>query len=241
MPFWEKIKRCEFCRHWRSRDPNDVLGTCEAESMGGAPFWAKPRECQTSYGEGTDCAAYAHDAHKPHPLDKATGFLLGVNVGDTIGMRTYQRRGNTSYCNAQVLRVSKNMVSIAMMNSTFRIRIHAEKRERHRAGTVIGMDEWGVDLDAPVIKVGHRYERPERGEDMLKRASVGQQLPLIGYPPFDGMRKLARVTAVYPDKLTLVLVNGKRRMKMYRKGAMAGLIEGEPWCLDTTEEVNHGT
>lgn len=233
MPFWQPLKRCETCRFFVQDDPSNPEGYCSWEPTGG-PNWLVDLEgdSNVSYDDGEDCDAFRYDKHKPHPLDQARGYLARAQVGDTIGMRTYSI-GAVSRTRAKVMRHARTFAVVEMFNRHVRVRYEPTNRGQ-RAGTVIEMEDWGVD---PAATIGTpslmRGEHPERALDMLRRVRAGDKVPLIGYPPLDNQRRTATILSYDANKLTLRI--GRRKVVMYRRGALAGIIEGDVWTLDTTE------
>lgn len=231
MPFWQNVQRCQNCRFWKTSDPSSVTGECMAAVLNPRrPAWMDDETTAVTFWDhGTTCRAYKHDKHKPHPLDDARGRLVTVNPGDVIPMRTYNL-GTISHATAKVLRFDKRFVTIELFNAHYRIRLDATEFEK--PGTVVGLPDWGIDLAGPIMRAPSRREEPAKAASMLHAIKTGDSVPLIGYPPFDGMRKDARVLVAAADHLTIRI--GRRKAKMYRRGALAGIIEGEVWCLDTT-------
>lgn len=231
MPFWEKVRRCENCRKWHQPDPSAVLGQCQHVPER-SPFWAQPATHDTRFDEGTTCPAYEHAKDKPHPLDNARAYLATAQVGDVLHMRTYNRDVVTSYQAAEVVRHNRNFVTVRMFNAYYRIRRDPAPRER--GGTIIGMEQWGVDTSQPIMRAGVQREHPERAEGMLRKLAKGDTIRVMGYPPLDNMRKDATVLTLTAGTLTLRI--GRRKVRMHRKGPLAGITIDDVWVLDTTEE-----
>jgi hypothetical protein len=217
-----------------------VYGKCTAEEHVKLPEWATPQLGITSYTDGKTCPTYTHDAHPPHLLDKAIAIITDVDVGDRITLRTYERGKSIAREQAEVLRITPTTMVVRFLNATHRIRIHGTQRSGHHPGTVIDMDSWGIDPEAPIVRKAERTEHPERAPEMLKGIKVGDEVPLIGYPPFDGMRKRVKVIRMRQNGDLVVRMNSKRTARMHRKGPLAGVIDGEVFCLDTTEEAYAG-
>lgn len=236
MPFWQQVQRCENCRFWRARDPNDSHGYCDAEAFMELPEWASAQQGVTHFDDGQKCPAYKHDAHKSHPLDRARGVAVAAQIGDKIPMRTYERGKPVSRTSAEVLHHSKHYVTVSMLNGRYRIRLDGAEARGHRPCTVVGMEAWGVDPDGETIRRATRTEHPERAEQMLKRLKPGDSVPVIGYPPFDGITRRLTIVRQRSTGDFVVRMNSKRTARMYRKGPLAGIIEGEVFCLDTTGE-----
>lgn len=241
MPFWESVRRCENCALWRQNDPSFSTGFCDWKPER-RPFyisakdgWAPPRT--TSYTDGSECAAYVHVKRKPHPLDKSTAMLVKAQVGDLIPLRTWsivdksRSDGDISRTEARVLSHSKKFVVVRAWNTTHRIRVRASVRER--AGTVIGMEDWGLDVGRPIQKRVPRTEHPERAVGMLRKVRAGGTVPIIGYPPLDGVTRDAKVLVVAATHLVIRI--GRRKVQMIRTGPQAGIIPGEVFTLNTTE------
>lgn len=231
MPFWEQVRRCENCRKWKQADPNDAVGTCE-HVPDRAPFWTQPTTHDTRFDEGKQCPAYEHQKRKPHPLDHSQAYLASAQVGDVLPMRTYGISDITSYAHAEVVRHNRVFVTVRMFNASYRIR--RTDCDRQHGGTVIGMEQWGVDIAQPIKRAGVQREHPERAEGMLRGLHVGDLVPLLGYPPLDNLRRQAKVMALSAATLTLRV--GRRKVRMYRKGPLAGLTIDDVWVLDTTGE-----
>ena len=234
MPFWENVRRCENCALWRQNDPSNALGFCDWKPQR-PPFyisakagWAPPRT--TSHFDGEQCPAYVHVKRRPHPLDLSTAILVKAQVGDTLTLRTWWV-GDISRIDAQVLSHSKKFIVIRAWNTTHRLRKRASVRER--AGTVIGMEDWGLDVHRPIQKRVPRTERPERAAGMLRKVKAGGTVPIIGYPPLDGITRDAKVLVVAATHLVVRI--GRRKAKMIRIGPQAGIIPGEVFTLNTTE------
>lgn len=228
-------QKCANCRFYRQHDPDDEDGECTWQPVR-APFWFAPPRSPLflTPDSGTDCEAHMYDKHRPHPLDQARAFLAQRQVGDLIGMRTYGR-GSISRQSAKVLRHTKNFVVIELFNRHVRVR-YDDTTRGERGGTVMELPDWGVDFHAQVVPATARAEHPERALNLLRGIKVGDEVPLIGYPPMDGMRRMARVTQVYANKLKIRI--GKRKALMYRRGTLAGIIEGDVWTLDTTDHAS---
>lgn len=235
MAFWEKVRRCENCRKWKQPDPSAPVGTCE-HVPDRAPFWTQPLTHDTKWHDGMECPAYEHAKNKPHPLDNARSYLATAQVGDTLLMRTYTRGADTTFAHADVVRHNKNFVTVRMFNAFYRVRRDSatDGSARYHGGTIIGMEQWGVDTSAPITRAGVQREHPERAEGMLRNVKKGGVINVIGYPPLDNQRKEARVLTISAGTLTLRI--GRRKVRMYRKGALAGCTIDDVWVLDTTEE-----
>lgn len=232
MPFWQH--RCWSCQRFRRADPNDATGACSF-TVPRAPFWMGGRElCVVGCDDGEDCEAYLHNP-KPFERDdlKAMNYLLDADVGDKIGMRNYRPGAEVERFVAEVLHITDRTVVVRMFNRDFRLRLKPAAKRELRAGRVVGSEHWGVDPDAPIIRRKQRTERPEKAVAMLHKVRAGDALPLIGYPPFDGVRKLVKVTKTSGQFVT-VRMNSKRTAKMHRTGPLAGIIDNEVFCLDTT-------
>lgn len=237
MPFWQHVQRCENCAYWKQTDPSNHHGTCQAEwSEPKRPFWAEPREAVTSWDDGPSCAAYRHEKDKPHMLDDARAFLALVEEGDRIPMRTYSR-GEPQRATAEVMRRNNRFITIRFLNAHYRMRLNATLHAH--AGTIMGMEEWGVDVYGRIEHAEARTEHPERAIEIIKAAEVGSILELIGYPPFHRMRKTAKVLTKTDKYLTIRIDRHRRKMKMHAAGPLAGIIEGEVWTLDTTGDTHH--
>lgn len=238
---FQKPKRCENCRFWRQQDPSDAIGDCTWEPER-APFWYpvirkfhhdKPPTIALPYTSGEDCEAFMYEKHKPHPLDNARALIAKAQVGDALMMRTYTM-GAINHAKAIVLRHTKNFAVVEMFNTHVRVRYDATARGE-RPGTVIEWPDWGVNTQLGIMP-STQYTRTERQElagDMLRGVKIGDEVPLIGYPPMDGEKRIGIVRAINANKLTLSI--GRRKVVMYRRGAMAGIIEGDIWTLDTTD------
>lgn len=235
MAFWERVRRCQNCRKWKSDDPSAPVGTCE-HVPDRAPFWTQPITHDTRWDDGKECQAYEHAKNKPHPLDNARAYLATAQVGDTLLMRTYSVGVETTFAHADVVRHNRNFVTVRMFNTFYRVRRDAAQvaSKWHHGGTVIGMEQWGVDTSAPITRGGVPREHPERAEGMLRSLRKGDTIRVIGYPPLDNQRKDAKVLTISAGTLTLRI--GRRKVRMYRKGALAGITIDDVWVLDTTEE-----
>lgn len=229
MPFWEQCRCCRNCRFWRQRDPSDEMGHCQWVLVA-RPFWMDEMSEITKHDDGTTCRAYRHEAHKLHELDASRSYLAKAQVGDQITMRTYDI-GAISRTEAEVVKHTPRFVIVRMFNDYRRVRLEATAA-RHRAGSVVGMEDWGVDLQAPIMRGTVELQRPERAEGMLAGVKRGDRVPVMGLPPFDGQRKQLYVTST--SKNLLFLAFGRRKLRMHRAGPLAGIIEGEVWTLDTT-------
>lgn len=237
MPFWQKIKRCENCQFFRRRDVSDTAGTCEWRPER-APGWYGPAaHMPVTYDYGTECDAYRHlkEKDRTHPLDFARPFLATANKGDTIPMRTYDI-GEVSRATAVVEQHGRSFVAVRFLNGLYRIRL--EPTDREHGGTIIGMERWGVDTGGTIVRGETFTAHPDRAEPMLAKVKAGEFIPLIGYPPFDGQRRQAMVLRVQPNRLQIKL--GRRKAWMHRRGELAGVIEGDVYVLDTTEDT-HGS
>lgn len=237
MPFWQNIQRCEHCRHWVQADPSDAAGRC-SWTPPRAPFWqemplllALGNSNVTHRDSGSTCAAYSHQRWRPHPLDRAPSILSRVLVGDLLPMRTYDY-GEVTRSTAEVTAHHKHFVAIRMLNANYRMRIRAT--EFQRPGTVVGLPSWGLDVDRPITKRVEHAEHPERAAAMLAKVRTGDALPLVGYPPFDGMRRRGKVGTVTGSAIR-VRVDRKRVAWMHRTGPLAGVMPGEVWTLDTRD------
>lgn len=232
MPFWQQVQRCENCAYWKRDDPSHPEGWCKAESsLDKRPFWAEPRQVHTAWDDGAACNAYRHESRRPHPLDDARAFIALSEVGDIIPMRTYSR-GNVSKTEAEVLYRNNSYITVRMLNGTYRIRLNSTNG--HHAGTIIGMDEWGVDMQGEIKRHDPEALHPELAIGMVSKAKPGDHLPLIGLPPFNRMRKRAKVLGKSDKYLTIRIDRSRRKSKMHAAGPLAGIIEGEVWTLDTT-------
>lgn len=231
MPFWQQVKRCENCAFWVSHDPADTTGRCTYFDSAKRPPWLESATATTAFDEGRNCTVYRHQPDKPHPLERAEPTVALLQVGDRITLRTYER-GAVSRTKATVLKHLPDYLAVEAFNGRHRLR----RRIAYRgyAGALVGMESWGIDLDAPIERAAPRKEHPERAVGMLSMVARGQWLPLIGYPPRDGERIKAQVIDVKPGFLTIKI--GTRKARMYRKEPLAGIIEGEVFVLDTTGE-----
>lgn len=232
MPF-RKPQRCENCEHWRQADPNMVLGRCAAKPLR-VPFWADPLLGipNTAYTDGSNCEAFNYDKWREHPLDKAPGILMQAQVGDTLTLRTYGIGKPIDRMEAKVVGHSKNFVTVEFLNAAYRIRVDDTQR-LGRAGMVVGMPDWGLDVEAEIRRAEFEQERPELAEKMLRNVRIGDWVPLIGYPPLDGISRTGRVYGVEKGRLKLKV--GRSKRVMYRTGPMAGIIEGDVFVLDTRD------
>lgn len=233
MPFWEQVQRCQNCRFWRQTDPSNTEAICAVEHEMKQPFWHMAIMPVTRWDEGTACRVYRHDANKPHLLDDAPALLALVEVGDRLPMRTY-RIGDVDHAIAEVVHRNNTTVTVRMLNGTYRIRIRPT--EHHYGGTVMDMEEWGIDVHGSIERAATVQQQPGRANEMLFAVKVGDLLPLVGYPPFTGMRKTGRVMAISDKYLTIRIGQRRRKAKMHHKGPLAGIIEGEVWTLDTSGE-----
>lgn len=232
MPFWQHVQRCEHCAFWQSTDPSNSHGVCTGEwNNARRPFWAEPREAVTRWDDGAACPAYKHDGHKAHPLDDARTFIALAEVGDRLPMRTYSRT-DPQRAMAEVLHRNNHFFTIRFLNAHYRLRLDGTTTEH--AGTIMGMEEWGVDLAGKIERAEARVESPELAIGILKAAKVGDKLNLIGYPPFNHVRKTATVLVKTDKFLTIRIDKRRRKNKMHASGPLAGIIEGEVWTLDTT-------
>lgn len=241
MPFWEQKKRCENCKHYREDDPSGHAGVCNWQPPT-KPFWKMIPEPEIAvrYDQGTDCETFAYDKHPAHPLDNARAYLALAQNNDVIPMRTYDR-GTIDHGTARVVHHNRMCVTVDFLNARYRIRLDpVERPTRIHGGTVIGMERWGVDLSQPIQSAATFTVHPERAEPMLRNVKVGDKLQLIGYPPFDGMRRSARVVHVRPNEVVLKLgTRSVRHSHMVRKGPLAGTVMGDVWVLDTTDREEH--
>lgn len=234
MPFWQHVQRCEHCKFWQRNDPSSPEGVCSAEwAMKHRPFWAEPRQLATRWDEGTACTAYKHDSHKPHPLDRAREYLLTVDKGDKLPMRSY-RVGEVDHATAVVVSRNQRHLIVQLFNGTHRLRIDAT--DNHRGGTIMGMEEWGIDTEQPIEHVRLPTEHPERAAEQVAAMKPGDTIHLIGYPPFRHVRKTAKVHAVTDKYVTIRIDRYRRKSKMHAAGPLVGIIEGELFALDTTGE-----
>lgn len=234
MPFWQQVQRCENCAYWNRSDPSSPCGLCQAEwHTKGRPYWAEPRFMETQWDDGAACAAYRHESRRPHPLDDARAFIALSEVGDIIPMRTYSR-GNISRTNAEVLYRNNSYITVRMLNGTYRLRLNSTNG--HHAGTIIGMDEWGVDMQGEIKRHDPEAMHPERAIEIVASTKPGDHINLIGLPPFHRMRKTAKVLGKSDKYLTIRIDRSRRKSKMHASGPLAGIIEGEVWTLDTTGE-----
>ena len=240
MPFWQYVQRCENCKFWHRNDPSDYTGVCRAEVEADLklPFWREPEPggALTVWDQGTACPAYKHERDKPHILDDARAFLALVEEGDRIPMRTYSR-GEPQRAMAEVMRRNNRFITIRFLNAHYRMRLNATLHAH--AGTIMGMEEWGVDVYGRIERAEARTEHPERAVEIIKAAHVGSIVELIGYPPFHRMRKTAKVLGKTDQYLTIRIDRHRRKMKMHAAGPLAGIIEGEVWTLDTTGDTHH--
>lgn len=237
MPFWQHVQRCENCAFWQSADPSNGHGTCTGEwNSAKRPYWAEPREAITSWDDGQACAAYKHDKRKPHPLDDARAFISLAEVGDRLPMRTYSR-GEPQRTTAEVVHRNSQFFTVRMLNAHYRLRLDATTTER--AGTIMGMEEWGVDLGGLIERREARTEQPELAKAIIDAAVVGSTLHIVGYPPFNHVRKTAKVLIKTDKYLTIRIDRHRRKSKMHAAGPLAGIIEGEVWTLDTTGVTHH--
>lgn len=232
MPFWTAVRKCLHCMYWRPADPSAILSDCEAKPER-PPFWLHTDPTPTRFDEGTTCPAYVHDKRKPHPLDRSPGIIVGLAKDDVIQLRTYTPGTALSTTKAEVIRVGRDHVTIRMFNAEYRMRVRSTERER--AGTVVGMEDWGIDTVAPIQRAGRPMHDMRRAPELLAKVRVGDKVPLVGYPPFDGMTKQAHVLRAGRDELVLRCGHGPK-LYMHRRGPMAGLVSNDPlWILD----VNH--
>lgn len=237
MPFWQQIKRCENCQHFNRSDPSDSEGLCTWEPER-KPEWMDVMEpVPRVHTDGVFCDTYKHvpGRDQQHPLNEARAFLARANRGDTLPMRTYAI-GEVDRAEAVVESHTRNFVNVRFLNGHYRIRYDATDRDH--AGTVIGMERWGVDTAGQIKRAGATFTvHPELAEGILTKLKVNDWITLIGYPPFDGQRKQARVMRVQPNRLVLQI--GRRKAYMHRRGPLAGVIDNDVFVLDTTEE-GHG-
>lgn len=240
-----KVRRCFNCLNWKAPDPCSTVGGCTPPPPKGLPFWAAGSVApyhMTGHDEGKTCPAYAHGGmNKPHPLDQSPRVTMVVCKGDMIPMRTYvEGAGGHSVAEAKVLGYGKNHLIVELFNTTHHIRIAASARQR--AGTVIGVESWGVDMDAPVRRSGRPVGNLEGAESFLAGVKTGMRVPLAGLPPFDGVTKVAYVVG-RPKKDTLLIRVGNRgkRMTMATTGPLAGLVTSDPlWVLGVSELNKRG-
>lgn len=235
MDLIAKVRRCFNCLHWKSPDPSDRLGRCNAPPPQKVPFWMKTPAPGwiTTHSDGTDCPAYAHGGrHKPHPLDDSPRVTMVVCKGDTLPMRTYPEGTDTySEADATVVGYGKNHLVVDLFNVRHHVRIAASAR--HRAGTVIGVEEWGVDLARPIRRSGRPVGDLAGAEAFLARVKKGMRIPLTGLPPFDGVQKVAYVVANRRDDLVIRVGNAGKRLTMAATGPLAGMVVNDPlWMLD---------
>lgn len=234
MPFWQQIQRCEHCAHWKQADPSDDKGVCWGEHAAKRmPFWSYARETRTKWDDGMTCQAYKHDANKTHPLDDAHAFIALAEVGDKLPMRTYSRGEPSRAALAEIVHRNSQCFTVRMFNGLYRMRLNATTT--HKAGTLIELDDWGVDTQGEIERIAARVEHPEKAVDILKQAKVGSTIGLVGYPPFNNMRKTAKVLGISDRYVTLRIDRHRRKSRMYVSGPLAGIIEGEVWTLDTTD------
>lgn len=234
MPFWQLVQKCATCLHWKNDDTDDVRAYCGAPRPLRMPFFADTPSQITTWNEGANCPAYTHGKNKPHPLNEAPGTLTGLMEGDVIGMRTYRHGETISRGEARVLRVTGTQVSIMFMNTRYRMRRFAT--ERIRAGTLMEMSDWGIDMEASVQRAARPIEHMHMAAERLANVSKGAKLTLLGYPPFDGQTKTTFVLATHPDSLTIRSGHGPKQ-RLYRIGPLAGMIANDPcWVLDTRQE-----
>lgn len=232
MPFWQQCKRCENCRFWHAADPSDTEGVCRyLASATMVPAWTHTVEAKTRFDDGKECPVYRHQPDRPHPLERAEGIVAGLLVGDRITLRTYER-GAVSREKGLVVRHAPEFLLVDAFNTRHRLR--RRTAVRGYAGTLVGMESWGIDMDAPIEREPPPKEHPDRAAGMLAKVRKGQWLPLLGYPPFEGQRIRARVLSVHPGHIFVRIK--RRKARMYRKDPLAGIIEGEAWVLDTTGE-----
>lgn len=233
MPFWEGVQRCEHCAHWKPSDPSDEHGYCTGDHVTKRPFWAIPTIISTKWDEGTACPVYRHQREKPHPLDRAPTVLLGAEVGDRLPVRTY-RRGDIDRASAEVIHRNRHFLVVRMLNGSYRMRLNFT--EHFYAGTIIELEDWGLDMEREIERVAARKEHPERAVALLQGLRIGSIIPLVGYPPFAHLRKTAKVLGISDKYITIRIDRHRRKSKMHASGPLAGIIEGEVWTLDTTEE-----
>lgn len=239
MDLIAKVRRCFNCMHWKSPDPSARLGQCNAPKPQRVPFWMAASTVPgwfTPHDAGTECPAYTHGGrHKPHPLDDSPRVTMVVCKGDTLPMRTYPEGTDTySEADATVVGYGKNHLVVEMLNARYHVRIAASVR--HRAGTVIGAEEWGVDMDRPVRRSGRALLTLEGAEEFLARVKKGMRVPLTGLPPFDGVQQVAYVVAKRKDDLIVRVGNRGKRMTMAATGPLAGMVTSDPlWILDMNE------
>jgi hypothetical protein len=236
MPsFMARVKRCFTCTHWRAADPSHRIGQCTAGRPPKTPFWHKDEEFaprNTFHHQGVDCAAYVHDKRKPHPLDNATALLLPLHKGDVIHLRTYLEAKPVEVVPAEVIGHGKNHVRVRFFNAEWHIRIRPS--ERHRAGTVIGWESWGIDPHGDIVRAGRPLNKLDDAEQRLAKVIRGSRIQLVGWPPFDGVRKTAYVVSTHRDYLVIRVGNAGKKLTMQRTGPMAGIVTNDPlWTLYT--------
>lgn len=164
-------------------------------------------------------------------LEGAAAVMLTVQAGDWVPVRTYGDEGVGREM-AYVARIGRRFAMVELFNATYRMRLRDSPR-LGPAGMIMGLESWGLDMERTIERAGVRKEHPERAGWMLRGVKPGYFLPLIGYPPMDGHKLDAFVTAVTPQYVTLRV--GRRKAKMHRTGPLAGIIEGEVYVLDTTD------
>lgn len=229
MPFWQAIKRCQHCTFWRQIDPSAPVGTCEQQEHAKRPFWLRtPEMLHTQWDAGDDCATYLHDAHKPHPLDKAPAYMAMVQPGDTITLRTYAI-GDVSRVPAKVLRYAgRNFAIVGAFNGEYRMRLR--DAARGRAGTLVGMEGWGVDVEArPISPEREQYDHQRMLDTLAKLTDPGYITLNNLLDPSKRLR--TRITSLTRDRVGFS-IEGRNRTTM-RTGPMAGVIAGELWTVDT--------
>ena len=191
----------------------------------------------TAHDEGATCKAhkYMPPTARSHPLTSPIGMhrILSLASGDRIGLRTYRFGQQVSRAQAEVLRAGRRYVIVSAFNAEWRMRLEAT--DRHLPGTLVGMDEWGLDLSAAVVR--KRIDRPELALLRLESVKPGDKLMLVGFAPVaDGIRKQAHVIAVKRDEIVLRCSRGPK-LRMHRTGPLAGCLTNDPiWVLDTTGE-----
>lgn len=237
MPFWQAVQRCFNCKNWKADDPSSIEGICQPPVPPRRPFWNQddvPPMYQTKHDDGALCPGYVHQRDKPHPLDRATAVLIRLRPGDKVTIRSFAPgRGLIDRAQADVLRITSSHVVVTAFNAEYRIRIVASVRER--PGTVVNLDGWGLDPDAPVQRATARLERMQEAELRLAKVKSGDKVPLLGYPPFEGQTKEAHVLATRGKLIRMRCGHGPV-LNMHRKGPLAGLIENDPlWVLDTRD------
>lgn len=233
MPFWQAIKSCAHCRFFRREDPSEDGGYCTWRAAK-PPFWIGHTHADHDHSvmdcDGKDCQAYDHlpDKDRPHPLDKAAWYMTDVQAGDTITVRTYSV-GAVTYIAARVKSYHRGFAVIEMMNRSYRMRLKDSKRGR--AGTIIDLPDWGLDVEAPVQRKDREQYAMEKALALLANVKAGDVITLVDVLNGNQYRG-ERVTAVSKARISLT-IDGRRRW-MHREGPLAGVIEGELWVLELT-------